>query len=200
MSTLYRNLRQADGTMVDLAIADGRIAAIEPTGKLPVGDAEVADGGGQLLLPALVESHVHIDKTLWGMKWRPNSAGATLKDYIANERRVLREIDVPIEKRAGALLENCIARGSLYMRSHIDVAPDIGLRHVEAMLALREAYRDVIDMQFVVFPQTGMLIQPGTVALMDRALDEVQLPEDATALLREFFHGVATFMINRPKG
>ena len=36
------------------------------------------------------------------------------------------------------------------------------------------------------------------VALMDRALDEAQFPEDVAALLREFFHGVATFMINRP--
>ena len=35
------------------------------------------------------------------------------------------------------------------------------------------------------------------VALMDRALDEAQFPEDVAALLREFFHGVATFMINR---
>ena len=35
------------------------------------------------------------------------------------------------------------------------------------------------------------------VTLMDRALDESKLPEDVTALLREFFHGVATFMINR---
>jgi hemoglobin len=34
-------------------------------------------------------------------------------------------------------------------------------------------------------------------ALMDRALDEAQLPEEATALLREFFHAMATFMINR---
>jgi hemoglobin len=37
------------------------------------------------------------------------------------------------------------------------------------------------------------------VMLMDRALDEARLPDDVTALLREFFHGVATFMINRPK-
>jgi hemoglobin len=37
------------------------------------------------------------------------------------------------------------------------------------------------------------------VTLMDRALDEVKLPDDVTQLLREFFHGVATFMINRPK-
>ena len=35
------------------------------------------------------------------------------------------------------------------------------------------------------------------VALMDRALDEAQFPQDVDALLREFFHGVATFMINR---
>ena len=35
------------------------------------------------------------------------------------------------------------------------------------------------------------------VMLMDRALDESKLPDEVTALLREFFHGVATFMINR---
>jgi hemoglobin len=35
------------------------------------------------------------------------------------------------------------------------------------------------------------------VVLMDRALDESKFPDDATVLLREFFHGVATFMINR---
>ena len=37
------------------------------------------------------------------------------------------------------------------------------------------------------------------VTVMDRALDESQFPEDVTSRLREFFHGVATFMINRPK-
>ena len=35
------------------------------------------------------------------------------------------------------------------------------------------------------------------VLLMDRALDESKFPADVTSLLREFFHGVATFMINR---
>jgi len=34
------------------------------------------------------------------------------------------------------------------------------------------------------------------VALMDRALDEAQLPEDVTSQLREFFHSVATFLRN----
>jgi hemoglobin len=34
------------------------------------------------------------------------------------------------------------------------------------------------------------------VQLMDRALDEARLPEDVTSLLREFFHGTATFLRN----
>ena len=36
------------------------------------------------------------------------------------------------------------------------------------------------------------------VMLMDRALDEAQVPEDTVAVLRDFFHSTATFMINRP--
>jgi len=36
------------------------------------------------------------------------------------------------------------------------------------------------------------------VTLMDRALDAAQLPDDAAAVLRDFFHSTATFMINRP--
>jgi hemoglobin len=35
------------------------------------------------------------------------------------------------------------------------------------------------------------------VTLMDRALEQARLPDDATKLLREFFHSTATFMINR---
>jgi len=37
------------------------------------------------------------------------------------------------------------------------------------------------------------------VALMDRALEEAQLPDDAAALLREFLHAMASFMINRSR-
>jgi cytosine deaminase len=171
VDAIYRNLRRPDGSFVDLSIGGGRILAIERTGRAAPAQAEVVEGDGQLLLPALVESHAHLDKTLWGLPWRPHSAGSSLKDLIANERRVLREVKVPIAKRAGTLLENCASRGSLHIRSHIDVDPEIGLSHVEALLELREAYRDVVEMQFVAFPQSGLLIQPGTVELMERALE-----------------------------
>ena len=35
------------------------------------------------------------------------------------------------------------------------------------------------------------------VAIMDRALEEAALPEDATEVLRAFFHSTATFLRNR---
>jgi len=201
VDTVYRNLRRPDGSSADLAIAGGRILAIEPAGSAAPAQARIVEGDGQLLLPALVESHAHLDKTLWGLPWRPHSAGPSLKDLIANERRVLREVEVPTAKRAGALLENCIARGSLHIRTHIDIDPEIGLSHVEALLAVREAYRDVVELQFVAFPQSGLLIQPGTVELMERALemgvetvgglDPAGIDNDAVRHLRTIFDRAA---------
>src|SRR5262245_53692583 len=140
---IVREVRGLDGALIDVAVQDGRIATLSPAAGGEVSGADT-DGRGYVLLPPLVESHVHLDKTLWGEPWRPNSAGPALKDYIANERRILATITTPIRKRAGALLEHCIARGSLHIRSHIDVAPDIGVKHVEAMLDLRAAYGDLV--------------------------------------------------------
>jgi hemoglobin len=36
------------------------------------------------------------------------------------------------------------------------------------------------------------------VQLMDKALDEAALPEESTQCLREFFHHMATFLMNKP--
>ncbi|WP_374370149.1 amidohydrolase family protein [Dongia sp.] len=163
------DLRDARGAAIDLLIAGGRIAAVTPAGSTS-SDMPGLAGKGRLLLPALVEAHCHFDKTLWGQPWRANSAGLTLRDYIDNERRILRGLDVPIAARAGRLIEHCIAKGSLHFRCHVDVDPEFGVSHVEAMLALRETYRDVITMEFVAFPQTGLLIRPGTLGVMEAAL------------------------------
>lgn len=171
---LIQSVRGADGKPVDLLVRSGVIADIAPAGSLSAGslsaEGERLDGQGRLMLPGLVEAHCHFDKTLWGQPWRPNSAGPTLRDYISNERQILRGLNVAIADRAGPLIEQCIARGSLHFRCHIDVDPEFGITHVEAMLALREKYRGIITMDFVAFPQTGMLIRPGTLAVMEEAL------------------------------
>jgi cytosine deaminase len=149
-STVIRNVRPLGGAAVDVVLNDAKISALLPAGSAAPELATLVDGQGQLLLPALVESHVHFDKTLWATPWRPNSAGPTRKHRISNEHTVLKDFDVPMAERAGPLIEHCIARGSL---------------------ALREKYQHLIDLQLVAFPQGGLLIAPGTLALMESALD-----------------------------
>jgi len=105
------------------------------------------------------------------MPWRPNSAGPTRNHRISNEHTVLQDVRVPVAERAGPLIEHCIARGSLHFRSHVDCQTVWGLRHVEAMLAVRERYKHLADLQLVAFPQGGLLVSPGTLDLMKAALD-----------------------------
>jgi cytosine deaminase len=170
-ANVIRNVRPLGAAAVDVVLDQATVQAVVPAGSAPPHLPSLVDGEGQLLLPALVESHVHLDKTMWGLPWRPNTAGPTRNDRITNEQRLLAGFDVPIAQRAGPLIEHCIARGSLYFRSHVDAQTAFGIGHVEAMLALRETYRHLIDLQFVAFPQAGMLINPGTTDLMHEALE-----------------------------
>ncbi|MFZ4285097.1 amidohydrolase family protein [Variovorax sp. HJSM1_2] len=170
-SKVIRNVRPLGAAAVDVLVSDGKIAALLPAGSADPGLPTLVDGQGQLLLPAFVESHTHFDKSLWNTPWRPNSAGPTRNHRISNEHTVLKDFKVPMAERAGPLIEHCITRGSLYFRSHLDTQTIWGIQHVEAMLALREKYQHLIDLQLVAFPQGGMLIAPGTVELMQQALD-----------------------------
>lgn len=169
MNLLLQNVHLGDGHATDIAIESGRIANLQPAGRIPA-TGKVFDAAGKLVLPALVESHIHLDKTLWGTPWHSNTSGSVLTEHIANERQVLRTIAAPLRERAGALLRHCMAQGSLTFRCHIDIDPEWGIGHVEAMMALRAEYSDLADIEFVAFPQTGMLIRPGTAELMAKAL------------------------------
>src|SRR5262249_49476043 len=57
------------------------------------------------------------------------------------------------------------------MRSHVEVDPRIGLRGFQAVRALRSAYRWAIDLQICVFPQEGLLSDPGAEELLVEACD-----------------------------
>jgi cytosine/creatinine deaminase len=172
MTHAIRNVRPLGrAEAADLLIDDARIAAVLPAGTAAPQLPTLVDGQGRLLLlPALVEAHIHFDKTLWGAPWRPNSAGPTRNHRIGNEQAVLKDFAVSMADRAAPLIEQCIARGSLYFRSHVDVQTVFGLEHVQQMLALRERYADRVDMQLVAFPQGGLLTAPGTTELMEDAL------------------------------
>jgi cytosine deaminase len=56
---ILRNARLADGSSVDIAVADGRITAV---GSRLAGNGESIDAGSRFVSPGLVESHFHLDK------------------------------------------------------------------------------------------------------------------------------------------
>jgi len=167
MTTTYSNLRDIDGRAIGIRCADGIIREIGPDVTSP----DAVDCDGRLVLPAFVEPHVHLDKTLWGEAWQPGHRAARLRDYIDNERRVLSANKTAPEERASRLLSEMLRHGTTAVRSHIDIAPDMGLTHVEAMMRLRDAWREKVDLQFVAFPQQGLLCRPGTTDLIRAAMD-----------------------------
>jgi cytosine deaminase len=159
---IIKNATLPDGSRHDIEITDGRIAALLPptTGE-----------PGVMLLPPLVDGHIHLDKTLLGLPWVPNqAAGNTVSDRIEAERKV-RAARTLSETETGAnLVEQVVATGTLHMRSHVDIDNQLGLRNLHAVLAIRERFRDLVTIQIVAFPQSGLLRSPGTAALLDEAV------------------------------
>ena len=161
---ILRNATLPDGTRHDIGIMNGRIAAfLTPT------DAEP----GVVVLPALVDGHIHLDKTLLGLPWMPNqAAGNRVADRIEAERKVRAARSVPERQTGANLVRQVVASGTLHMRSHVDVDNQLGLGNLHEILAVREQFRDLVTIQIVAFPQSGILRSPGTAGLLDAAIAE----------------------------
>ena len=166
-ATLLADVRLPDGRNADICMSDGVIDAIGPS--LDAAGAEVIDGGGLLALPGMIDGHVHLDKTLTGLPWMPYPAGPSRASRIATERGLRAQLPPPAE-RASNLVRQAVAAGTTAFRSHADIGPDIGVRHVEALLEVKAAFANAADFQIVAFPQYGVLAAPGTYELMDEAL------------------------------
>ncbi len=161
------NARLEDGRCVDVVVEGGRIAAFEPCGS---GGGE--DLAGRLLLPALVDGHVHLDKTLLGMGWRPNSGAADVRGRVENERAVRGGLALPVVVRAENLLRRMISHGTTALRTHVDIDDVVGLGNFHAVMQAVAPFRDLVDVQVVAFPQSGILTRPGVAGLLEEALRE----------------------------
>ncbi len=165
---LIRNIRPRGAPPTDLLIRNGRIARIGP--DLPAEGTPVEDVGGCIALPGQVETHAHLDKSLWSMGWRPHQSGPGLIDKIETERRLKGEWDIDPKRQSARLAVLSIGHGSSAIRSHVDIDTEVGLRGFEGVAATREEYRGAVDIEIVAFPQSGLMCRPGTLELMDAAL------------------------------
>ena len=167
-SLLLRDARLPDGTAADIAVADGRIAAIGRS--LPGEAAEVVDCAGRLVSPGFVETHIHLDKTctIDRCACEPSRFPHRAMERTSAIKHTFTVEDV--NARARRTLEKCILHGAMTMRTHVEVDPLVGLRGFQGVKALIDAYRWAIDIEICVMPQEGLLNNPGTDELMVEAL------------------------------
>lgn len=152
---------------VHILIKGEKIMEITP--RKPEGAEEEFDAGGNLVLPGLINIHMHLDKS-------------GLAETISNESGTLAEARQKIlDAKAGFTREDITARarrtvlqavqdGVTAIRTHVDIDPAIGLTGLEAILELRESVKNIVDIQIVAFPQEGISESPGTGYLMREAL------------------------------
>src|SRR2546429_5895524 len=82
MNLVIRNARiRGHDRLLDIAIDKGLIATVAPT-LAGTGQEEI-DAAGRLVLPGLINLHLHADKSLLGAVMRPNLSG-TLPEAIEN--------------------------------------------------------------------------------------------------------------------
>ncbi len=158
-----------DGRVADIGIRDGRILAVE---RLPEGTqaGRIIDAAGDLVAPPFADAHFHMDATLSYGQPRINASG-TLLEGIAlwGELKAIATID-EMKARALDYCDWAVSMGLLAIRSHVDTC-DPDLKGVQALLDVRAAVRDRIDLQLVAFPQDGLYRDPGALAQTLRALD-----------------------------
>jgi len=174
MDMMLTGARLADGrTGMAIAVKDGRIAAILPPGAALPQAAETMDLGGDLVLPALADGHMHLDKTLFGLPWWPHQAEPVRASRIATDQTVLPNLPLDTEARATALIRRCVSFGTGHIRTHADITPAFGLANLHGVLRAKEAHAHAVTVQTVAFPQAGVMRHgQAVVDLLDAAVRE----------------------------
>jgi len=154
---------------LDIGIKDGRFSAIEV--ELPKSDVPDENLNGKLLVPGFVETHIHLDKSC--LLGRCICDKGTLDEAVAEVAKAKRGFtEDDVYQRASQSLEKAIKNGTNQMRTHVEVDPRVGLTSFRALKKLKQDYAWAIDMQLCVFPQEGLLDDPGCEEVMLQALRE----------------------------
>ncbi len=138
-------------------------------GTVAGGRPDVVDADGGLVVPALVDPHVHLDLAYSADIVPPNLSG-TLLEAIEFWSKAKAELSAEnVRERAVRAIHDEVGFGTGVMRSHVDMGSAAGMRLCEGVLAARESTRDICTIQFVAFPQDGLIRDPQAVDLVRQA-------------------------------
>jgi cytosine deaminase len=152
-----------------LNISHGRFGEITQQAATVTPESGQLDAGANLVSPALVEPHIHLDAALTAGEPRWNQSGTLFEgiECWAERKAMLNREDVT--HRAIETLKLFAAHGIQYVRTHVDVT-DPELTALKAMLEVRAQTAGFIDLQIVAFPQEGIWSFPNGRELMEEAI------------------------------
>jgi len=153
--------RLGDRAPVSIGVAGGELTAV---GAPPAAaDVPRLDMGGRVVIPGLVDAHQHLDKT--HLFPTVGNESGTLDEALAVVHLHYAACTVEeIMGRARRGLDLALAAGTTAIRSHADTGGPAALKGVEALLRLREAYRDRVRLQVVAMAK---VLPDGTLALAE---------------------------------
>lgn len=169
MDCVVRNARVVRGSdlrSLDIGLHEGRIVALEP--DLPTGRSSI-DAEGMLVVPGLIETHIHLDKSC--ILDRCRTEEGTVTEAVRETSAAKRAFTVEdVYARGRQTLERCIAHGTMHMRTHVELDPGIRMVGFEAIQQLARDYAWALDLELCVFPQEGLTDNPGTEQLLIEGL------------------------------
>src|ERR1700728_226952 len=114
-----RILRDGELVDVDIAVEGERIAAIAPA---LAADGPELKAEGLLVVPGLIETHIHLDKTciLDRCLLEEGTVAEAVRETAAAKRGFTVE---DVYARGKQTLERCISHGTMRMRTHVELDP-----------------------------------------------------------------------------
>lgn len=168
MNIVNAVLRRHTG-LYTVRIQEGIIAAIELQTSHKVATEGDIDAAGQLVIPPLVEPHIHLDATLTAGEPEWNMSGTLFEGIERWGQRKATITHEDTKRRAHTAIGMLRDHGIQHVRTHVDVT-DPSLAALKALLEVKDEARDLIDLQIVAFPQEGIESFENGRQLMERAI------------------------------
>lgn len=154
----------------DIFIHNGIISAVADE-IAATDNVAVIDNKGGIVVPGLVDCHSHIDKSHLNDGGRTvyvHGTGAVKGGLTRQEKAAFTVED--IRQRAEKVIKAAIESGTLFLRTNCDVDSYVGLRGMEALLSLKDEYKDKISLQVAAFAQEGVFQDDRTPKLLNDAM------------------------------
>lgn len=169
LDILIKNVNIDDNSpLKDIAIKKGKILKISE--NIEEEAEQIIDADGNVAIPGLIESHIHLDKALIADRLE-NKSGTLMEAISVTSKLKPTFTEEDIYKRAKETLLMLIKKGVTTIRTQSEFDPSQGFTGFKTILKLKEEFKNVIDIQVVAFPQEGIYKFPGTEQMMYEAME-----------------------------